>query len=509
MSDVLSEGLALRFAPQPDITADPTAGWWQARPDKGSMQGWEKTLQTVEDTPIDPNMVDRQGEVVGWSTSPQFSHVLSKDFADAFAEPLLRCVGAHPGGKGQRVYRPTAVVDGGAGEDSLTVGANGDLPAKTIIKNRGYTNDANNGLFVTAADSTANAIKVATGTWVAEAAPPENATTGVWGFEGAADDLSINAQGHLVSVLEDFTTRAIPVGACIAFDDDDATHQFGTLGVFYAWVKSVSAHLVELEHHAFAPGVALAADDGAGKTIRVHVSSLYRNYPILSASYSKQRVFGEVEWPGEGDDGTTRWTRFKGLAINKIDIAAPLKNKITATVQMVGLDVTDELAAADREAAGGVSRGDRASTAFQPLAVGMNNTATDLRFVRMLDANGTNIIPKINNWTLSLNNNVKPRDVQGTAGSDDHFFGTFQPSLKCGAYFTSPSQISAAKNNSKLTFDACVENGDYMVAFRMPRTALRNPKRTIPANEQVMLDFDAPGFGHETTNVAIAFCIFE
>lgn len=509
MGDVPSEGLALRFAPQPDITADPTAGWWQARPDKGSLQGWEKTLQTVEDTPIDPNMVDRQGEVVGWSCSPQFAHVLSKDLADNFAEPMLRCVGAHPGGKGQRVYRPTAVVDGAAGEDSLTVPANGDLPAKTVIVNRGYGEDANNGKFVTAADSTANAIKVATGTWTAEAAPPENATTGVWGFEGAADDIEIDANGDLISTVEDFTTRGIAVGTLVGFDDDDATHRFGALGAFYAWVKSVAAHKVELEHHALPDGVNLAADDGAGKTIRVHVFSLYRNYPILSGSYSKKRVFGEIEWPGEGDDGSTRWTRFKALAVNKVDIAGPLKQKITATVQMVALDVTDELDAASREAAGGVGRGDRASTAFQPLAVSLSNTATDLKFVRMLDPTGANIIPKINNWTLSLNNNTKPRDVQGKAGSDEHFFGTFQPSVKVGAYLTSPSQISAAKNNTKMTFDVCVGNGDYTVAFRVPRTALRNPKRTIPANEQVMIDFDAPGFGHETTNVAIVMCIGE
>ena len=401
------------------------------------------------------------------------------------------------------------MVDGAAAEDSLTVAANGDLPAKTVIKNRGYTNAANNGLFVTAADSTANAIKVATGTWVAEAAPPENATTGVWGFEGAADDITIDAQGNLASTVEDFTTRGIAVGTLLAFDDEDATHQFGTLGVFYAWVKSVSAHLVELEHHKLPDGVALGADAGACKTIRVHVSSLYRNYPITSASYAKKRVFGEIEWPGEGDDGTTRWTRFNGLAVKQVSIAGPLKQKITATVEMVGLDVTDELAAAEREVAGGVGRGDRASTAFAPLATRMSNTATDLRFNRMLDANGTNLIPKINNWTATLNNNTSTRDVQGTPGSDDHFFGTYQPSLKAQVYFDSPKQVNAAKNNSALTWDICVGNGDYMFALRMPRTALRNPKRTIEANKQVMLDFDAPGFGHETTNVAITFCIFE
>ena len=143
MGDVLSEGTSLRIAPQPTLGTDPTAEWTQLQPDKGSIQGFKRENQTVERNIHDPYMGQRKGDVVGWAVKPSFAHDFNKDFADKFAEPIFRCVGAHPGGKSQRVFRPTVVVDGAASNDSFTVAANGDLPDGTVIKARGFTNAAN------------------------------------------------------------------------------------------------------------------------------------------------------------------------------------------------------------------------------------------------------------------------------------------------------------------------------------------------------------------------------
>jgi len=509
MADVLSESVSIRMAPQPTLGTDPIAGWVQLQPDKGSIQGFKQELQTVERNIHDPYMGNRKGRVVGWAVKPQFAHDFNKDFADLIAEAIFRCAGAHPGGKGQRLYRPTVVVDGGVSNDSFTVAALGDLPDGTLIKTRGFTNAANNGLFKTAGTSTATAIKVATGLLVAEAAPPDNATLGVWGFEAAtAGDVKIDASFNLISTTEDFTTRGIPVGALIQIGDGNAANTMPALGILFAWVTAVTAHQVTLEGHFVVSGAALAADPAAGKNIRVRIPSLYQNYAITSANYAKKRLFGELELPNAGSDGSTRWVRAKGLAVDKIDIAAPLKQKITATVQFVGTDATKPVAAAAREAAGGVSRGDRASTAFAPLVTNLEDTANDLRFVRLLDA-GSNLVAKINNWTLTLANNVTPLEVQGTAGAVDHIYGAFNPSVKVEAYFDNSAMIDAASNNDDLQWDACIDNGDYMVAFRMPRTVMRQDQLQIQANTQVRLNFDAPGFLHETTNVANVLCIFE
>lgn len=507
MADVLSEGLVVRMAPQPTLGTDPTAEWVQLRPDKGSLQGWEKTLQTIEQQQIDPYMVDRIGRVVGWAVSPQFSHDFTKDFADLFAEPMFRCAGAHPGGKGQRKYRPSAVVDGGAGEDSFTVAALGDLPNKTLIKSRGWVNAANNGIFTTMADSVAGSIKVLTGLLVAEAANPGNATVGVWGFEGASSDITLDASGNLNSTAEDFTLRGIPVGSLVQIGDGSAGTTYASLGILFAWVVSVAQRKVTLEGHFVLNGTALGADTGSGKTIRVRTSSFYGNYAITNGSYGKKRVEGEIEWANAGSDGTTRWAYMKGLAVNKVDIAAPLKQKVTATVAMVGIDATDDLAAAARLPAG-AGAGAGPANAYSPLVTSMSDTANDIRFVRLLNG-AANLVAKVNNWTLTLQNNVTPLEIQGLAGAKDHIYGTFQPMLKCEVYFDDSAQIAAANAGTPLSWDACVDNGDFMFAFRLPRVAMRQPKRNPQPNKQVMLNFDAPGFGHETTNLANVLCIFE
>jgi hypothetical protein len=502
MSDVLSEGVVIRMAPQPTLGTTPTAEWTQMQPDKGSIQGMKRENQTVERNINDPYMGQRKGRVVGWSVKPQFAHDFNKDYADIMAEAAFRCVGAHPGGKGQRKYRSTAVST-----SAWTVAANGDLAAGTLVKARGFTNSANNGIFKLTTGSTTTSIKTGS-TLVAEASPPENATVGVWGFEGASGDLEIDASGNLISTTEDFTTRGIQVGSLVQIGDPDTANcEFATLGVFYAWVTKVAAHQVTLEGHALAPGVSLAADDGDSKTIRVRLSSLYRNYAITDASYAKKRLFIEFELPNAGSDGTSRWITVEGLAVDKMDIAAPLKQKITATVSFVGTNASKALALADRQAAG-TGRGDSSRTAFAPLAVQLSDTANDVKFVRILDA-GANLVGKVNNWTVTIANNVTPLEAQGTPGAVEHIYGAFGPTAKFEVYFDNSDQIDVATDNDDLSADACIDNGEFMWAWRFPRTALRADTLQIQANTQVTMSTDAPGFLHETTNVANVLCIFE
>lgn len=507
MSDVPSEGVVIRMAPQPTLGTDASAEWVQLQIDKGSLQKWNRSLQTIERNIHDPYMVNRKGRVIGWQVMPQFAHDFNKDFADLHAEPMLRCVGQHPGGKGQRKYRPSAVVDGGVSDDSFTVPALGDLPTKTVIRTRGFTNSANNGKFTTVAGSVAGAIHVATGTLVAEASPPANAQLGVWGFEGASGDLKLDASGNLTSTTEDFTTRGINVGDLLQLGDDAVGTQFGIAwtGIAYAWVTSVSAHLVGLEHHKI-PNGAVGDDAGTGKTIRIRVPSFYSNYAITDSNYAKKRLEGEFEMPNAGADGLTRWINSYGLAVGKMEIAAPLKGKVTATVSYVGTDASAPLASGARIPSSTAGTGP--AQAYAPLVVDLADTANDVKFVRLMDA-GANIIAKVNNWTLTLDNHVTALETQGTAGATDHIYGGFNPSVKLGVYFDNSAQIDAANNNDDCTWDAAVDNGQYMFAFRMPRTAVRSPDLKVAANTQVTLDFDAPGFGHETTNRAIVLCIFE
>lgn len=506
MGDVQSESIQLDLAPQPVLGTDPSAEWQKLQIDKASLQNWKRGNQTVERNLHSKYMVQRKGSVVGWTVQPSFRHDCNKDFLDLVAEPSLRCNAKHPGGKGQRRYRVSAVVDGGAGVDSFTVPALGDLAANTLIRPRGSAYAQNNAVFKTAAGSIAGSIKVPTGLLVAEAAPASNMTLDVIGFEGAAADITMDVNGNLTSTVEDFLTRGIVAGMLLAIGGDAVGTRFANFNAYngWAWVKSATQHGIELEDRTWTPG---AADDGAGKTIRIYTCSLYRNYAIDDANYAKKLLCGDLEEPLAGADNTSRFIACKGLAVKTLEFNAPLKSKVTATLSLVGTDATKPVAAAARIGGVGVNPGDSPARAYDPLAVEETDTANDEEFVRVMDS-ASNLFAEINSWTLTLENNVTAKEVQGTPGAIGHHFGEFTPMLKVEAYYKDSDQAAAATEDRPLHADACFNNGEFAWAWRLPRIAMRNDGKQYDANTQAKITFDGPGFGHETTNVAVSLCIF-
>jgi hypothetical protein len=173
---------------------------------------------------------------------------------------------------------------------------------------------------------------------------------------------------------------------------------------------------------------------------------------------------------------------------------------------MVGTDASLPFALADR-LPDGAGRGTGPGTAFEPLVTELADTANDEEFVRVMDSGG-NLIAEINTWTLRFGNNVTPKEVQGTPGAVGHHFGEFTHSLSVEAYYTDSDQAAAASDNRDLRADACINNGEFAFAWRLPRIAMRNDNKTYAANTQVTMSFDTPAFGHESTNVAGVLCIF-
>jgi hypothetical protein len=504
MGDVLSESIALRMAPQPTLGTDPTAGWVQLQIDKGSLKDWKRTLQTVERNIHSKYMVPRAGDVIGWSVSPGFAHDCNKDFLDLIAEPAYRCVGQHPGGRDQRIYRPTAVVDGGAGNDSFTVSGNGNLPDGCLVYARGFTNSGNNGLFVLAGTSTSTAIKVATATLTAEASPPANVTLDVVGVQGGTSDITMNASGHLTSTVLDFTTYDLKPGMWLVIGGSSAASKFATAAINgWARIVSVTANLITLERWSFTP----AADTGTGKTIQLFFPSLYRNYAIDDAAYAKKLLYGELEEPLAGSDGSTRYQYTKGLIPSTLEISAPLKSKITATLNMIGTDATAPVAAASRVGGAGSVPGDSPAQAYAPLATDLVDTANDLESARVTTASGS-LVAEVNSWSVSVGNNASPKEVQGTAGAIGHHVGEFSQKLTMEAYYTDSAQIDAASNNTDLRFDVYVRNDQFAFLVDMPLIKMRNDNRMYEANTQAKLSFESPAFGDTPTNMAGSLCIF-
>lgn len=504
MANVPSEGITIRMAPA-TLGTVPTAEWQQLQIDKGSLQNWKRTLVTVERDIHDPYMVDRQGDVVGWTVQPQFAHDINKDLIGLVAEPAFRCVGQHPGGKDQRKYHVSAVVDGDSSSDSFTVASNGALPDGVLVKGWGFAEDDNNALFVTSGTSTATAIKVATGSLVAEASPPSNAYVEVVGFECAEDDGEFDADGNFITTTLDLTTIDLKPGMRLVFGGEAAVNRFATAANnCLAYVVSVAAHKITLEGHISDIDTewSATADDGADKKIQVFVLSLYKNYSILATEYSEKLLYGELEEP-KAASGASAFTDCKYLAVNTMTIAAQLRSKVTATLAFVGTDASTPVAAASRTGGAGTNPGDSPAKAYAPLAADLADGHNDLKLIRLYESDSSVLVGQVNAFTLTINNNVTAMECLGTPGAIGHIFGKHTRMVNVQAYYDDSDQTTAASENRKLTFDAFINNGQNALSFRMPQTAIRNDQKTYAANTFVTQTFDAPAFADDSDNVAL------
>jgi hypothetical protein len=505
MSKVLSEAATVRIAPESVVGTAPAADWTQLQPNPGGIE-MDPELETVERDPLSVYATDEKGDVVGLKANVKITQDLNMDWLRIHAPAMFRSAAKHPGGTGLAFHRPTAAVEGTP--DAFTVGSLGALAAGSLIFVLGALNSANNGLHVVDAGSTGTSIKV-TSTLVNETLPA-NAILCVVGFQFAADDLEINASNHLITAAKDLTQLGLVKGMAVIVSDEDTTHRFGTLPsdrASVAYLKSTpTANLAELEDHNW---TVAGVDAGAGKTIRLYFGLYFQNRPIGGdADYQEATYHLELEDQDAATGNTVpAYTYGEGCAPGMFEINAPLKNKITVTTSYVGTDIPDPVLTADRVAGGSGLPGERPATAYAPLATAMFDTSNDLDEVKLYDSNGT-LAGEVNSWKLSINHNVKPREVQGKMGAQDHIFGKVRPSVTQELYFTDIDQVKAARANRDLKWRTFIANHQGGFAYRMPYTALRQPKKSYAANEAVMFSAASPGFRDPNTNVVEQMTLF-
>lgn len=496
---VNSEHSTLRMALEAAIKTAPATGWVQVQTE--DISEVIPDLETVENDPFSKWAADEKGDHVGLKAMPKFLAPWSLDLMRLIASSMFRSNPVQPGGTNQTLYRPTAVVDGGVGADSFSVPLNGALTAGRIVRTRGFGIAQNNSVFVVDAGSDADSINVPTGSLVAEAAPPANATLDVIGVQGAASDIQLNASGNLTSATLNFTTLGLVRGMRIIIGDVAVGTRFNTLHASkpqYAFIAATpTANEIQLTRRNFA----IAADTGVGKTIRIFWGNHYQNRAGDDATfYVEPTLHGEVEDLKAATNNTASiFTYLQGLALGSIELTAPLKQRIMAKLNFVALDIPDPVLTANRVAG--------PASAIDPLASAFFDTAIDLEDVKVTDSNG-DLIAEVNSWSLTVNHEVEARNIQGEFAGVDHTYGKIRPRAKIQAYFTDWDQIKAARANRDLTWSAMVGNHQGGFSLDMPYTALREPKKGYVRQKPIMLDVDVPGFKDPTTNVVLGMTVF-
>lgn len=499
-----AEAVGLRAVLETSPGVAPSTGWTLAlQPNPGGIRGFMRQNDTVERDPLSVWGANEKGDIVGHRANVTLTVDLTVDVLRYISPSLFRNLPDVPGGTGTSLLRPTAVVDGDADPDSFTHSAMASgFAAGILVRAQGFTNSANNGVFPVVATSSTTSTKVATGTLVAEAAPPANAVLEACGFVGGSGDIELDASNNLISTTLDFTTLGIVKGMALIFGDTATGTRFATLPAdedCTAWVaETPTAHEIKLEDHTWTPA---GADDGDGKTIRVFFGDRHANRARNDATHYKKAThcLEKEDQNAAANNTVATYTYLNGGALMSWKMTGPLKGKITLELSFCGLNIANPVLAADRKTG--------ASAALAPLSRALLDTSNDLDAVKAKDDSG-DLVTEVNAWTLDCNLNVKPKEVQGTNGAIGHIHGKFEPTYTFDAYFNDMDQIVAINDNRNITVISPIGNHQGGFAMRMPYSALRGGDQEYAANEPVTLSTNMPGFLDPDSNVVMEMTRF-
>ena len=503
MAQVLTEGVNLAVVQEATLGAavPPTTNWFNLQPNSLGTLGPQ--MKKVARDPISKNRQKQKGLLVDMDSSLSWEADVTKDLVDIFHGAMFISAVKHNGGTGLSLFRPTAVVDGGVSPDEYTVAASGALAANVLLFARGFTNAVNNGLKLIVATSTATAIKVATGSLAAEAAPPSNATVDIVGVQGAATDIGMDASGNLTAAILNFTTLGLQVGQWIylptiaeATAMGNANFAFTAAYSGFARIKAIAAGLLTLERRSWTVGAAEAA--GASKLIRVFFGRWARNVAIDSADYLASSFAFEVTYPNLGAGPVSEYEYPLGNHVDEWVWNLSLTDKATVQMLFTGTTCADPTTA----------RVTGPSIARNPVTNLGVSTSTDLMRLRISNVDETGVSTDFQNIKITIANNVEPQKQLGTLGATLLNIGKFEVTVEADCIFTSDAVVKAVRDNRTCSMDVALRNGDFGALFDLSSMTIDATDRKFETNKSVMISAKVSGFQDEVTGFTAGLTVF-
>lgn len=528
MARVLTNNVTLQYAVEASIGVLPGSPLWrQLEPNNISSYG--PTITTVERRPISQDRGRKKGAVVNLESAVEFDADLTLDAFTDFAEGFVFAEFANTEFdlKSSSGTLPPPAVDGGGGNDSFTIDAASALlagklvfaagAARSLVYAKGYTNAANNGLFVLAADvaGSGTAVEVATATLVAET-PPTNASLQVAGIRIGDSDLTLTVSGStatLVSAADvtDWSTYGLLPGQFIHIGSADANGAVQNAlnasasddSYGYARITSISGATLNLDKL----GSALATSDNTGEgDCDIMFGRFLRNVAVTADSddsrYLEQSYQFEAQYPDLGGAGNDEFEYAIGNFANELALNFALNDKATATWGFIGTDTEDIVVAGSRKSG--------AASAIAPLRTTAINTAAD---IVSLTTDVVSLASDVcfKSLTMTLNNNVSPENCLGTLGAVFVNSGLFEVNLEGQLLFTNKEIASAVRNNTTVTFAAIFRNEDGAIAIDIPALTFGGGDKEFPVDQSVLVNLTGQAFNDPTgtiPNVSLGISLF-
>ncbi|MCP4341366.1 MAG: hypothetical protein GY799_21425 [Desulfobulbaceae bacterium] len=413
--------------------------------------------------PVNASLMEQEGAVSDLDSGVEFQTDLTLSAYRDFNQAIFSAAN-----KAQAAFDPTAVTSSG-----YTVASGGALAENTLVYARDYQSSTNNGLKVVGSGSTATNIAV-TGL-VADSSPAIAAKVDVAGVQGATGDIELDSSGNLTSTTLDFTTLGLFAGQSIYIGGSETATKFATAGYTgLARIRAISTNLLTLDKRDWTVG---AADTGTGKTIQIFIGSFIRNVPWTHADFVDESFTFEVEFAGMTSG--TDYEYPNGNKLNTASFELPLSDNAGLTYSFIGMDTPEST---ETQATG---------NRLYPYQKGALGTTSD--FARLVIKNGedmTDFSTVFKSLSFEVNRNVSAEKGLANLGAVDMNIGLMQVTGSGSVIFNDPNIVKAARKNTTITLDFCLNNSDGALHFDIPSCKFGSTNKSFPVAESVLLDVE-------------------
>jgi len=496
-----SNASGLRYAQELTIGVLPGSPvWYPLEPNEYEDFGGEYALTARR--PISSDRQRKKGVITDLDAAGGFQHDLVQetiqDLMQGFFFADFRRKGEEP---------VTAVDIDGANPDEYEVASNTGFAVNSLIYGSGFTNGGNNGLkLVTAV--TAGTVEVATGTLTAEASPPSTAKITVVGYQGTAGDIDVVNAGapalpRLTSTTLNFTTLGLIPGEWIYIGGDSAPLRFATAANnCWARIYSVAANELVFDKTS----ATMVTEASTTETIQIFFGRVIKNE--AAAASQVRRTYQLERTLGASDDSLPSQIQSEylvGAVPSEATFSFSTADKALVSLMFMATDHEQ------RTGATGVKSGTRPSV----VAEDAYNTSNDFALLKMhiLDrtagANPSDLFAFLQEFELTVNNNVSPNKAISRLGAFDMTAGVFDVGGSATAYFSNVTAVQAVRNNSDVTMHGIVVKDNKGIAIDIPLIALGDGRLNIELDEPVTLELEMPAAADEVFNHTLLMVFFD
>lgn len=445
--------------------------------------GGENTL--VARRPFNPSRQRKKGGVVDHDADGGFNEDLTQNNmqetleAFFFAEIRAKAVQSN--------------IAATAASDDFTVTSSAGFLSNDLVFTAGFTNSANNGLFLL--DGITDGTHISTASPLTDEAAEPGQTVQRVGHQFAEDDISIAVVGGLAvltSAAFDLTTLGLSPGEWVAVGGDNAANAFSDIPPFYARVKSVVAGNITFDKTT----AAITTNAGADKSIQIFFGYFVKNEEdpddIIKFTHTVERTLGK-------DDDGMQSENIAGFVFNEMTWNSPLADKVNIDITGIGMRAKTRTGLEEPLCY------DDDATIVRGLGEDLYNTSSNVFRLRLsvidpATLNPSPLFARVTEWNVTVNNNVSPNKAQGTIGAFDTTAGGFDVDGEFTAYFSTVAAIKAIEDNADVTFDAIYSKKNAAIIMDIPLLAAGGGRLNVEQDQAIMLPLTIMGaesdFGH-------------